>query len=341
MAPLCLMLGLVLGGPTAQAEGRKNLSVDVSLGIRPDMAGLGSTIAKDGTVDTGDTTMANLLYSTDKVFMGDQSNQTLWHNSDQTKSTFKMMGEEPVLGGALLGGEVGLRLRYDVTGAKAFPVFFQGGVFRTQSISGGEQERVLGNAAQKNASVAALLALNGEDPKDYIGGKMSTRYEASWWEIPLSLGLRLDHPKRPYTAAYGSVGVSIFSGGFSVAFDADENYANVLATHIDADTQTVTNLSPGAVSDQIRFNITAVGLNYGLGVQAGTKSGLAFFAELNSSGASKTVYGTVLKDESKQLLTALSSQNLANEDAEWFDSLAYPVLTTGATFRLGTRYYFF
>jgi len=305
------------------------------------MAGLGSTISKDGTVDTADSTMANLLYSTDKAFMGDQANQTIWHNSNQTQSTFRLMGEEPVLGGSLLGAEVGGRLRYDLDGLIPFPAFVQLGAYSTRVMSGGHQERMFGDVAEKNASVAAILVLNGEDPADYINGRMTTDYDASWIEVPFSLGMQFKHPNRPNTSAYGSVGLSYFNGGFSVAFDADERYANVLATHIDAEAMSVSNLSPGAVSDKIDFRMTAIGLNYGLGVQVGAGKRTALFCELNSSGAAKAVMGSDLKKESKQLLTAMSSSSLAGEDAEWFDGLAYPVLTTGATVRVGLRAYLF
>jgi hypothetical protein len=336
-----LLLAGVCQGLAIAEDKPRQLSIEFSGGIRPDMAGLGETIAKDGTIDVAETTVASLLYSTDMAFMSDQANQTIWHNSNDTSSTFKLLSEEPVLGGGLLGGEIGGRLRYELNDRERFPLFVQAGVYYTQRIAGGYQERVLGDVAQQNATVAALLVLNGEDPEDFIHGKMSNQYDASWIEIPIGIGLKAPHPTRKNTAAYGSVGVSLFRGGFSVGFDIDERYANALSTHIDTDEMTVTNLSPGAVSDEIRFDIQAVGLNYGMGVQAGLGEGAAFFMELNSSGAAQAVYGSELKPETKQLLTAGSSANLAAEDPEWFDTIAYPVLTTGASFRVGMRYYFF
>lgn len=338
---LPLLSTLLLSG-AAQADDDKKprrLSIDFSAGVTPDMAGLGSTIAQDGTVDTSSTTIANLLYSTDKAFMSDQSNMTIWHNSQDTDSTFNLMGAEPVVGGPLLGREIGGRVRYELDDLIRYPLFIQAGAYFSKRVSGGYQERVLGDAAEQNSTVALLLALNGASPDEYVGGKMTNQYDASWMEIPISLGIKVPS-KRPYTFAYGSAGVSIFKGGFSVAFDADENYANALATHVDTENYTINNLSPGAVSDKIDFVLDGVGLNYAVGVQAGIKPGLAFFGELNSSGAAGSVYSTDLKPETKQLLTALSSETLATEDPEWFDKLAYPVVATGASFRLGLRYYF-
>ncbi len=319
----------------------KRFSVDFSGGIRPDMAGLGSTISKDGTIDTADSTLANTLYSTDKALMSDQANATLWANSQDTESIFKVMGADPELGGSMLGLELGGRVRYELDDLVKFPVYIQSGVHFTQRISGGYQSRTLGNITEAD-ELALLFAINQLDPADYSGGTMINQYDASWLEVPVTLGIKVPM-KKPYTFAYGSFGMSYFSGGFSVEMDVDEVYANVLATHIDleAAVPTMANYSPGAVKDTIAFNMTGIGLNYGIGVQTGTKNGIAWFAELNSSGAAKTVFGTEMKAETKQLLTATSSESLAQSDPEWFDTLAYPVLATGASFRTGVRFYFF
>ena len=164
---------------------------------------------------------------------------------------------------------------------------------------------------------------------------MATTWDASWWEIPISLGMKV--PIKPHWFVYGNAGVSIFKGGFDITVDIDEKYANVLATHVDASAGTVTDLSPdGGVQDTISFRTGAVGLNYGVGTQVNIKKTFAVFFELNSSGAAKTVYNSnEMKSESKQLFTALSSQSLAESDPEWFDKLAYPVLMQGASARIG------
>ena len=320
----------------------KRLSVDFTAGVRPDMAGLGATISQDGTLDTADSTLANTFFSTDKALMSDQANATLWHNSNGTDSIFNVMGAEPVMGGSMLGLELGGRLRYELDDLIKFPLFLQTGAHYTQRISGGYQERTLGDIATSD-ELALLFAINQLDSADYSGGTMITQYDASWLEIPVTLGIKVPLKKRPYSFAYGSLGVSYFSGGFSVMMDVDEVYANVLSTHIDLDATvpTMTNYSPGAVKDTVAFEMTNIGLNYGLGLQTGTKNGFAFFAELNSSGTAKTVYSSDMKAETKQILTATSSEAIAQSDPEWFDKLAYPVLATGASFRTGMRFYFF
>lgn len=319
----------------------KRFSFGINVGLTPDMASLGATITQDGTIDTGDTTMANLVYSTDQALMSDRDNSAIWHNSQHTDSAFKLLGAEPVLGGPLLGLELAGNVQYEFDDLISFPLYLRAGFHYSFSASGGHQERTLGDAAQAIPEVAALLQANGEDPANYVGGTMVTDYKANWFEIPITLGLKVPFKKMPYTHAYGGIGVSFFQGGFGVGLDVDEQYANVLATHIDSEAATVTNLSPGAVQDEIDFRIGGTGLNWQLGAQAGTKIGLAFFLELNSSGTSKTVLSSAMKSETRQLLTATSSETLYGQDPEWFKRLAFPVVASGARVRVGVRYYFF
>lgn len=333
---------LALGVPLAHADDApKRLSVDVSFGLRPDMAALGSTIAQDGTIDVADTSMANLVYSTDKALMSDRNNMAIWHNSRSTNSSFKLLGEEPEVGGALLGLDIGASVRYELDDIIGFPLFVKAGFNYLTSVSGGHQERVLGDAAATNPQIAALLAANGEDPGDYIGGRMINEYSASWFEVPITVGFKVPLGQEQ-SFAYAGVGVSMFRGGFTVDLDVDENYANALATHVDTDALTVTNLSPGAVEDSVDFQIGGLGVNYMLGAQAAVgKTGAVVFVELNSSGAAKTVYSSGLKTETRQLLTAASSQALYSEDDQWFKRLAFPVVAGGGTVRAGLRYYFY
>lgn len=346
---------LVYSAPSFAEEGelKKRLSITLSGGIRPDMAQLGSTITQDGTVDTNENTVANFLYGTSKAFMSDRDSMTIWDGSNTTDSTFKLMGAEPEVGGSMLGIELGGKARYELDDVINFPLFVSAGFAYSRKMSGGEQSRTLGDVATNNSTVNTLFLLQGVDPADYDGGVMSNEYDAKWTEIPISIGFKVKAKQKPYTFAYGQFGASYFSGGFNVSMDMDQNYVNALATHIDFDNNyAITNYANyedddgvqhtiGPVSDSIDFKLNGVGLNYGVGVQAGTKSGIAFFCELNSSGTSQVVYGSTMKDDTRKLLTATSSGTLPQADETWFNRLAFPVVTTGASFRTGVSYYFF
>jgi len=323
---------------SAHAGDTKRFSVSVNTGIISDMAGLGATIMQDGSIDTADSTMANAVYATGQILMSDRDNMTIDSNSKNTDSNFHLLdGYET--GGPMLGIEVGGDLRYEFDDLLGFPLFLRAGFHLHDRMTGGQQSRTLGTAAIDDGRIAALLALNGLDANDYVGGTMATNWDAGWFEIPISLGWNLEI--NPYTSLYASFGVSWFKGGFSVGLEVDEAYANVLATHLDADTMTATNLSPGSVSDVAKFDATAMGLNYGLGAQAHITSGLSVFLELNSSGAGATVFSNTLTPEAQQLLTSTSSASLAEGDPTWFKKLAYPVVFGGSSVRIGVRYYVF
>ena len=332
---------------SAHAEDRpRGFSIGISTGLLPDMAGLGATITQDGTIDTADTTLANLGYSTGKALMSDRDNETLWHNSQHTASAFHMLGEEPTLGGAMLGLELGATVQYEFDQVPTrrdnrpkVPLFVRTGFNMVFRAAGGHQTRTLGTIAQDSPDLANLIEANAMDPADYVGGTMHSDYGASWFEVPISLGVKIPVFERAF--AYGFVGISIFRGGFTVAIDVDERYANVLCTHVDTDALTMTNYSPGAVQDTIHLTMAGVGLNWGLGAQAQIHKHMGLFVELNSSGTAKTVYSSELKPETRRLLTATSSESLAQDDPEWFKRIAYPVLAKGASVRIGVRIYLF
>jgi|GEM_PF-3323850 len=348
-----LMLASLVSTPAmAEDDSPMRFSIGISAGIRPDMAQLGSTIVQDGTVDVSDSSLAG-YYSTDKFLMSDRNNMTLQSNSESTDSIFNLQSAHTV-GGSMLGLEKGGDLRYEFDDVIKFPLFLSAGFYHTGKMSGGEQSRTMGDVVPNlpDLYTGVIENITGNSADDYAGGTMKTTWDASWWEIPISLGMKV--PIKPHWFVYGKAGVSIFNGGFDITIDVDEKYANVLGTHVDAAALEGADLSPdGGVQDTISFRTGAVGLNYGLGTQVNIKKRFALFFELNSSGAAKTVYGSQTKDETKQLFTALSSDFIAGGNGEegdatyiqgdptWFDQLAYPVVMQGASARLGFRAYLF
>lgn len=331
------MLLLCAMTPAAHADDTRRFSVALSAGAIPDMAGLGASIAQDGSLPVGPTSLGQ-LYSTDHLLMSDQQNQTLWHSSSQSTSVFRLMSEAPQLGGPLLGGELGGRLRLE-SAADRLPGFVELGAFFSTRISGGQQARTLGSLAQDSAQLAAILKASGESASDYVSGHLSSEHDAAWIEIPLSVGLKTpDLWARSFV--YGSLGVSYMRGGYVLSIDADERYSNVLASHLDADTLTITNHSPGAVSEQISFAVQGLGLNYGLGVQTGLGEHAAVFADLNRSGLTRVALGSGLSPAGQQLLSAMTDPALTEDDATWFQGVARSISLNGASIRIGLRRYF-
>ena len=328
-------------------EAPKRFSLSLSGGIRPDMAALGSTIVQDGSVDIADSSFINQVYSTSKALMSDRDNMTLKDNSDRTDSVYNLLSDYKA-GGSILGAELGGDVRYELDEV-GLPLFVKTGFYYTSRMSGGEQSRTLGDVPSQYDDLKNLIGASGYDVDDFVGGTMATSWTAAWTEIPISVGVKAE-ARRPLTMAYGYAGISIMSGGFDIGIDLDEKYARAVTTHFIENPEgalipyRLLDQSPGAVKDTIKFRTTAMGLNYGAGVQAGLSRRVAVFVELNSSGAAATVYSEGLSPKTQQLLTSLSSSTLADEnggDPNWFRNLAYPVVMQGASGRIGVRAYLF
>ena len=147
------------------------------------------------------------------------------------------------------------------------------------------------------------------------------------------------HSVRPRSFAYASVGVSLLAGGYTLSIDADERYTNVLTTHLDAETLELTVIPTGAVQDELRLTTSGIGLGYGLGVQAGLRERAGLFCELSRSGLSRTVTATGLGASGQALLTAMSDPERAAADPTWSATVARTVSLSGASLRVGLRYY--
>ena len=205
LALSCALLTGALSG-TAQAEEAKptRFSLGLGVGIRPDMAQLGTTIVQDGTVDVSDSSLAG-YYSTDKFLMSDRNNMTLQANSEGTSSIFNMQSDYQA-GGSMLGLEKGGDLRYELDDVIKFPLFISAGFYHTGKLSGGEQSRTMGDVVPNlpDLYINVIENITGNSAEDYAGGTMKTTWNASWWEIPISLGMKV--PIKPHWYVYGKAG---------------------------------------------------------------------------------------------------------------------------------------
>ncbi|MDF1562179.1 MAG: hypothetical protein P1V51_04000 [Deltaproteobacteria bacterium] len=348
---------LLGGGGGDAGDKAKRFSIGLNIGLKADMANLGEAIAQDGTVDLAGSTMASTFYSTDTLVVGDRDSLAIWHNSNNTGSDFTILGAEPTLGGPLLGADLGLSAQYEFDDILGVPVYFKTGFNYVTSFSGGVQRRQLGNVltnltAPDGAAptLAIPLAMAGYDPDDFDGGTLDTAFTAGWYEIPFSLGFKV--PVKKQSFFYGWIGASYFSGGFDVHLQLDEQYVNAVTTHVDTEQANPADMvTPGAawsaegLDEVVSFRASTFGLNYGLGGQIDLGFGLVWYAELNSSGAAKTVYSNDLSDHAAETLTRLSSSTLgAVGEASgdwWFKRLAFPVVMGGGSLRTGLRYYIF
>ena len=333
---------LLAGGLWAQEGAAKRFSVGVSAGLKGNLADLGGTITKDGTIDTASSTLARSVYSTSKVIMSDKDNRAIGYNSASTGSAFNLL-KDSTDGGPLTGLDLGINTQYDLDDLIGMPLFTRLGFQYMAHVAGGAQERTLGDATVQNAGLnTLLLSQTNLSGAQYAGGKMKSEFTASWLEIPVSVGFNARI--NPATKLYAAVGMSYFYGGWDAKLDIDEKYANVLGTHTDL-TSTATNYwklaGGGSLKETIEFRASGLSVNYFMGLEQMLMNDLAAFIEVYASGYAQTVYSSKLSDKAQKLLTATSSETLYQSDSNWFKRLAFPVVLGGASIKIGARYFLF
>lgn len=342
-APVVATTGSVTGSSAQGVSGKvKRFSVDVSAGLKGNMANLGDTITKDGTIDTNSGTLIRQAYSTNTAIMSDRNNAAILYNSNNTNSAFNLLSGYTD-GGPLTGIDIGTNLKYDLDDLINLPLFIRGGFSYMMKLSGGSQSRTLGNVTSGNAALnALLLSQTGKAGSEYAGGTMSTTFGASWMEIPLAVGFNARISDS--TKIYVGVGASYFYGGWDVKLAIDEKYANAMATYTDLST-TATNYwaqqGGGSIDETITFRASGIGVNYFMGLEQNLTKDLSLFMEIYASGFAKTVYSSELSTKGQRLMTATSSSSLYQGDNQWFKRLAFPVVLGGASIKVGVKYYIF
>lgn len=317
-------------------SGSKRLSVGVNLGLKSDMAALGATITKDGTIDVGETTVANSFYGTNQWFMSDRDNKLQKYNSDNTASPLNTISDYKE-GGAMTGLDIGVDARYDLDDILGLPLFARGGFNYVMKIGGGTQERTLGNTLTNSSDGQALLAANSMSDV-FSGGVMKSTWNASWMYIPVSVGLNARISEK--SLVYFGAGVSWFNGGWSVDMDLDQKYVNALTTYYDSSTNTLSTLSgAGPVSQTVEFKASGLGVNYFLGVETFIADSIAVFGEMNASGYAATSFSNKASSTTSKVFTRATSKGASDQDTEFIKRLSYPVVMGGATIKIGTRYY--
>lgn len=320
-------------------DGRKEiLSFGVSTGLRTNMAQLGDTIAKDGTIELGSNTALRALGSTKNVFQSGKDDAVLEHNSASTNSAYKFLDRAENTGalmGVTLGGEVKLELAKLVN----LPLFVRTGAEYTFRVSGGHHERVLGSAIETATPLGAAVR---DATGGVTGGTMSYQFDSRWLEVPLTIGLSI--PLEGGHRLYGGFGPSFYRGGFSVDIDMDERYVRAATTLLDGNT-VYGPLVKNAIREKIDFTWAGLGFNYVLGMEARLDDRNALFFEYAATGGADTRFSSQPSAEAQRFLTAVNSSVSggvvlpASQDDRFLKRIAYPVVLGGGFFRLGYRFY--
>lgn len=324
--------------PTPGPKRPDKLSIGLYSGFRPDMAALGATLVKDGVVELSPSNALRAFGGTKYFLMSDKDDDIAYYGSATTASPWKFLKERKS-SGPLTGLTLGLDVRYELH-EQGLPLYVRAGFDYTFRVLGGTHERVLGGAMDYATPFGAAMreATGGTE-----GGRLTTRANSSWVEIPVSVGFAL--PLRGGHKIYAGVGASYFNGNFSIEFDADEKYMAAASTFTDG-TRILGPLSRRAIKTRVQFDYASVGPNFTIGAEARLADRSAVFLEFAGSGVSGTVYSNDLGPEGSEALTILNSGVAGNgvvlphkDDPKLFKRFAFPVVLGGAYFRFGYRFY--
>ena len=328
--------------PSAHCEcddGRKEiLSFGISTGLRANMASLGDTVAKDGTVELSSNSALRALGSTKNVFQSGKDDAVLVHNSASTNSAYKFLDRQENTG-ALMGITLGSEVKLELAKLTNLPLFVRVGADYTFRVGGGYSERVLGSAIENATPLGGAVR---DATGGVTGGTMTYQFDARWLELPLTIGLSI--PIEGGHKVYGGFGPSYYRGGFSVELNMDERYVRAATTLLDGNTvygPLVTN----ALHEKIDFKWAGLGFNYVLGIEARVGDRNALFFEYAATGGADTRFSSTPSAEGQRFLTAVNSSVSggvvvpAQADERFLKRIAYPVVLGGGFFRIGYRFY--
>jgi hypothetical protein len=320
-------------------DGRKEiLSFGISTGLRANMASLGDTIAKDGTVELSSNSALRALGGTKNVFQSGKDDAVLLHNSSSTNSAYKFLDRQENTG-ALMGITIGSEVKLELAKLVNLPLFVRAGADYTFRVGGGYSERVLGSAIENATPLGGAVR---DATGGVTGGTMNYQFDARWLEIPLTIGLSI--PIEGGHKVYGGFGPSYYRGGFSVDLNMDERYVRAATTLLDGNTvygPLVTN----ALQEKIDFKWAGLGFNYVLGIEARVGDRNALFFEYAATGGADTRFSSAPSADGQRFLTAVNSGVSggvvlpAQADDRFLKRIAYPVVLGGGFFRIGYRFY--
>jgi hypothetical protein len=321
-----------------ESSRKETLSFGLSTGLRTNMAQLGDTIVKDGTVELGSNSALRALGGTKNVFQGGKDDAVLVHNSASTNSAYKFL-DRAENSGALMGVTVGGDVKLELAKILDLPLFVRTGAEYTFRVGGGRHERVLGSAIENATPLGGAVR---DATGGVTGGTMMYQFDASWLEVPLTIGLSV--PLEGGHRLYGGFGPSYYRGGFSVDIDMDERYVRAATTLLDGNT-VYGPLVRDAIREKIDFTWGGLGFNYVLGMEARLDDRNALFFEYAATGGADTRFSSAPSADAQRFLTAVNSGVSggvvmpASADDRFLKRIAYPVVLGGGFFRLGYRFY--
>lgn len=307
------------------------LSVGFSIGLVPDMCGMGATILKDGAVELNDASLASAVGIGDLIW-ADNEMGMLVNNARGTNAVPLQTLSGQTEGAPMNGLNLELNVMFDMTSRLNLPLFVRLGINYAFAYNGVEQEITLGRGVDQVAFAKGYpLRANGT----YAGSSASVAWHAHWWDIPLTIGVIL--PIADKGKIYGGLGLSWMSGGWGVDVDMDAGYVAMLTSYQGQ----AAPLVDKNVSTTVDFMQSYITLHFMLGAEVFVAQGIAISFEYWATGAARNTFSAdgFDNDTSNVMTAAIYGPTAYGMDNRAMEDFAYPARVGGTFFKLGVKYY--
>lgn len=329
MKKLILVLSVLFISSSLYAA--TDLSVGFSMGIVPNMCGMGATILKDGAIGLNDDSLASAVGFND-IIWADNEMGVLLNNAKGTNAVPLKALSNQSEGAPINGMNFELSAMYNLTNVVNLPLFARLGFNYAFSYNNPQQKLTLGPGIDQ-AAIAGNFPAHPDG--SYQGGKASLEWSASWIDIPITIGLVL--PIADKGKVYTGLGFSYISGGWGIDAKFNSRYTGMLTAYEGQ----AAPLTTESVNETIEFQMTTFTLHYMMGAEVTVAPGLAVFIEYWLTSAAQNSFSDGgFKDSTSHVMTgAVAGPTAYNMDSRYIEDFAYPAIVGGNFFKFGVKYY--
>jgi hypothetical protein len=308
-----------------------DLSVGFSIGLVPNMCDMGKTILKDGAVGLSDDSLSSSI-GMGNLIWADNEMGIILNNAEGTTVVPLQFLEDQQEGGPMNGLNFELSVMYDFTSMLGLPLFARLGFNYAFAFNGVTQKITLGDGVDQYAMLNGFpLPTDGT----YSGSSAELAWHASWWDIPITIGLVL--PIADKGKIYGGFGLTWISGGWGIDAKFDGNYCAMLTSYQGQ----AAPLTEQSVNTTIDFTSSYITLHFMFGMEVNVAAGVAVTFEYWMTAAARNVFTTDGFDNrtSQTMTGAIYGPTAYSLDPNAVEDFAYPAVVGGSFIKLGVKYY--
>lgn len=307
------------------------LSVGFSIGLVPNMCDMGKTILKDGAIDLNGESLASAV-GIGQIIWADNNMGVLLNNAQGTNVVPLQTLSDQTEGAPMNGLNFELNVMYDFTARFNLPLFARIGFNYAFSYNNVEQEITLGPGVDQAAMANGYpMPTNGT----YAGSSASLSWHASWFEIPITIGLVL--PIADKGKIYGGLGLTWIRGGWGIDAKFDANYVAMLTSYEGQ----AAPLTEERVNTTIDFVQSYFTLHFMFGAEVNVAQNVAVTFEYWLTAAVRNTFtADGFDDPTAHAMTgAIAGPTAYSMDSRYIEDMAYPAIVGASFFKIGVKYY--